>query len=867
MPVVCSPFFPEECRDYDNHFATFPYDLSDFQKHAIKAIVDGHHVLVCAPTGSGKTLPAEFAINHFVSQGRRVIYTSPIKALSNQKYHDFTMKFPGISVGLCTGDIKTNPTADLLIMTAEILNNRLFQLSASASATVEPTKSASSLSFDMDIEKDLAVVIMDEVHYINDDSRGHVWEQTILTLPPQIQMVMLSATLDGPDRFAEWIESTRPCPLEKRVFLAQTSTRIVPLSHYAFFPKAPLALIKATKATPLEPLVKDQTGRLIVLQTHTNQFQTLGYKTVDSLCEAWTNSSGGAVSRKHVLNSLATFMKGSDDPDIDDTMLPAIVFLFSRKQVEECAADMTANILSFDSKIPYNAARECEQIIRRLPNWREYLELPEYKTLVKLLEKGVGIHHSGMIPVLREIVELMISQKKIYMLFATESFAIGLDCPIRTAVFTGLSKWDGTQDRMLYAHEYTQMAGRAGRRGIDTVGHVIHLPLLFRRGIPSELAYRDCLSNKPQTIVSKFHIDYKMILSLLKKGIHADFHLFAEKSMAKNSIAGEIAEYRKDVSHISKTLEEKRAASQHIRTPPAVCAEYETLVEQCRYTVNKKRKDVERKLAAIKDQHKYIAEDLVLLSKIRSLESDLSRLTANITATESHLRSQTDRICEILARRGIIIEDLCNSDGPDDGRKIWQLSPVSGILSSQLSEIHPIPFAELILREDGGKWLSGWTATQMVGLLSSFVDVRLPEQDRAIGPRCDADAKVLRLMEALHNSYEILRREEMEMDVYTGIEYAGALCFDMADKMMEWCGLSDESECKTFLSEVGISAGDFAKACMKVSAVAKELAAMCETYMAANADPDAAVMTMLHTLGQIDGLILKHIATTQSLYL
>jgi hypothetical protein len=469
-----------------------------------------------------------------------------------------------------------------------------------------------------------------------------------------------------------------------------------------------------------------------------------------------------------------------------------------------------------------------------------------------------------MIPVLREIVELMISQKKIYMLFATESFAIGLDCPIRTAVFTGLSKWDGTQDRMLYAHEYTQMAGRAGRRGIDTVGHVIHLPLLFRRGIPSELAYRDCLSNKPQTIVSKFHIDYKMILSLLRKGIHTDFHLFAEKSMATKSIAGEVAEYRKDASHISKTLDEKRAASQHIRTPSAVCAEYETLVEQCRHAVNKKRKDLERKLAAIKDQHKYIADDLALLSKIRAAESDLSRLTDNIRAAESHLRSQTERICEILARRGIIIEDLCNLDGPLDGRKIYKLSPVCGILSSQLSEIHPIPFVELILREE---WLSGWTATQMVGILSSFVDVRLPEQDRAIGPKCDADAKVLRLMEALHESYEVLRREEMEMCVHTGIEYEGALCFDMADKMMEWCALSDESACKRFLSEVGISAGDFAKACMKVSAVAKELMAMCETYMASNAGPDAAVMTMLHTLAQIDGLILKHIATTQSLYL
>ena len=645
MPVICSPVFPED-SGIDHHFDVFGFPLSDFQKHAIKAIVEGHHVLVCAPTGSGKTLPAEFAIRYFIQKGKRVIYTSPIKALSNQKYHDFTQKFPDISVGLCTGDIKTNPNADLLIMTAEILNNRLFQLDK----TNTTNQSAGDLSFQMNLETELAAVIMDEVHYINDDSRGHVWEQTIMTLPQKVQMIMLSATLDGPENFAKWIEDSRPekwiedsfsletptsslvrisqtqpsetaesarRPAEKwiedsrpepteskKVYLASTSTRIVPLSHYAFVPKAPDTLVKATKSTPLESLVKTQTGKLITLQTASNVFQPAGYKAVNQLTELWRDKLPGRASRKHIMNSLATLMKGSDDPDIDDTMLPAIVFLFSRKQVEDCAQDLTANILAFDSKIPYNAARECEQIIRRLPNWREYAELPEYKTLVRLLEKGVGIHHSGMIPVLREIVELMISQKKIFMLFATESFAIGLDCPIRTAVFTSLSKFDGTQDRLLYAHEYTQMAGRAGRRGIDTVGHVVHLPLLFRGGIPTELEYKGVLSNQPQTLVSKFHIDYKMVLSLLKKGVTSDFHLFAERSMATNSLAKESKELRSLIEKHQSNLDDKRRAIEHLRTPTEACSEYEGLREISIRSVNKKRKDAERKMQTIKDQHK-----------------------------------------------------------------------------------------------------------------------------------------------------------------------------------------------------------------------------------------------------------------------
>ena len=864
MPVICSAA-PVDDPLFTSLEASSGIQLSDFQKHAIKAIVDGHHVLVCAPTGSGKTLPAEFAIRHFISQGKRVIYTSPIKALSNQKYHDFSRKFPDISVGLCTGDIKTNPTANLLIMTAEILNNRLFLLNGGTE------KKESSLSFEMDLTTELAAVVMDEVHYINDQSRGHVWEQTIMTLPPQVQMIMLSATLDGPEAFAKWVEDSRlekwvedsrrqekgaedsrgQEDSEKRVYLAQTHKRIVPLSHYAFFPKAPEALIKATKTTPLEPVVKTQTNKLICLQTATNQFQPQGYKAMEQLSDVWADTIKGPVSKKHILNSLATFMKGSDEPDIDDTMLPAIVFLFSRKQVEQSAQDLTANILAFDSKIPYNAARECEQIVRRLPNWREYMELPEYKTLVALLEKGVGIHHSGMIPVLREIVEIMISQKKIFMLFATESFAIGLDCPIRTAVFTGISKWDGASNRYLYAHEYTQMAGRAGRRGIDTVGHVVHLPLLFKNGLPGEAVYRDILSGTPQTLVSKFHVDYNMVLSLLKKGVNQDLHLFAERSMLKNTILGEAADSRKDVERTKTALEEKRTATNYIRSSLAVCAEYEGLLSQMSMANNKKRKELDRKITALKSQHKYIVEDVGLLVKVRTLEQELVSREREVSETESYLQRQTDLVCGILLKRGII----------ERGNDTYRLSDPLGQIASNLRETHPIPLAELILKTD---WFSGWTAKQMVSLLSTFVDIRVPSEQKAVGPSAE-DARVLAAMTELQERYDVLRREETDAQVWTGIDYEGALCFDMADTLMEWCSLTDELACKQFLTDlnaVGVSTGDFTKACMKVSAITKEMASVCESFPGL-----VEAIGLMRLLADVDGLIMKSVATTQSLYL
>jgi len=188
MVIICPDNYDNQIEEYQSYFDSFPFPLSPFQKYAIQGVVDGNHVLVTAHTGSGKTLPAEFSIRHFVGQGKKVIYTTPIKALSNQKYYEFTNKYPDIKFGLFTGDIKTNPEADVLIMTTEILMNRLFQETVGNDR--EEGKEKINLQFNMDIQNELGCVIFDEVHYINDEERGQVWEKTILMLPFHIQMVM-----------------------------------------------------------------------------------------------------------------------------------------------------------------------------------------------------------------------------------------------------------------------------------------------------------------------------------------------------------------------------------------------------------------------------------------------------------------------------------------------------------------------------------------------------------------------------------------------------------------------------------------------------------------------------------------------------
>ena len=200
MVKLCSTTnYPNE-DEYKEYIEKFNYPLHIFQKWAIEGIVQGHHVLVTAPTGSGKSLPAEFAIDYFQSKGKKTIYCSPIKSLSNQKFNDFSKKYPHISVGIITGDIKNNPDADVLVMTTEILLNKLYQ-SKSANTAVTST------SFEMNLETELGCVIFDEIHYIANEERGHVWENSIMMLPRHVQMIGLSATLDDPEKFANWLEN------------------------------------------------------------------------------------------------------------------------------------------------------------------------------------------------------------------------------------------------------------------------------------------------------------------------------------------------------------------------------------------------------------------------------------------------------------------------------------------------------------------------------------------------------------------------------------------------------------------------------------------------------------------------------------
>lgn len=832
MVVICNQ--PYTNPEYQHHFDMFPYELSDFQKYAIEAIVKGKHSLVTAHTGSGKSLPAEFAIQYFHQRGKKTIYTSPIKALSNQKYYEFIQKYPHIQFGLITGDIKINPTADVLIMTAEILLNYLFTTQGNSGA--QPTQSAAS--FQIDIQNELACVVMDEIHYINDRDRGAVWEKTILSLPKHIQMIMLSATIDSPERFANWCERGIP----DSVYLSTTYQRIVPLIHYGFLTTTEMFFKKVRDKT-IQQQMRDSTNRLITLKDATGKYQTSVYlelKNAKKLLEI----NDIQVKRIHVLNQLCIFLKDRD-------MFPAIAFVFSRKNVELYAKEITANLLEDDSKIPYIVARECEQIVRKLPNYREYLELPEYRQLVALLEKGIGIHHSGMIPILREIVELMISKRYIKLLFATESFAIGLNCPIRTAVFTSLTKFDGSYERLLHPHEYNQAASRCGRRGIDTIGHVIHCSNLF--DLPTETEYKELLCGKPQKLVSKFRISMPMILALLAADSPADdtsrsqkIQEYVEKSMVFGSIMETKRQCLENIEQIKSDIEKHRAGLKYLRTPLEICQQYYQLQVLAPTLVNKKRKEAERKMQQFQTDHRYIKEDVIATSRGMELELQLEKARQDLVSIETHVANKIQRSFEVLELSGFLESDHTVTK--------------KGKMAAILAEANPIVCADFLEQTN---YMENLSTIQIIRVLSCFVDVKVAQDIRMSVPS-QKDTRVhtaILKYKGIMDSYL-----EYERDYGVSLSNSGAdsdleLCYDLMDIIEEWCDATDEPQCKWFiqtkLSEKAISIGDFTKAVLKISTITRELMNLCEHYER---------IELLSKLASIDGLILKYITTAQSLY-
>ena len=831
MVKVCSYLYPKSSEDeYKKYYTNFSYELHDFQKWCVEGIVTGNHVLISAPTGNGKTFGGEFAINYFHSKGKKVIYTSPIKALSNEKFYAFTQKYPHISVGLITGDIRCNPEADILIMTTEILLNKLYQVKSNS-----PTPS-SSISFEMDIEQELGCVVFDEIHFITDESRGHVWEQSIMMLPPQVQMIGLSATLDDPAKFAYWLENRGSSTnfSDKEVYLTQKKVRAVPLIHYSFI-TATNSVNKHIKDKTLQQEIRSAIDKPSVIQDANGVFNDVQYQSTTKVLKLFEKHEI-RVKRQHVLNKVTEYL-------VEKEMLPALCYVFSRKQLEKCAEELTTNLLEFDSKVSYTVDRECEQIIRKLPNFEEYLHLPEYVNTVKLLRKGVGIHHAGLMPILREMTELLFARGFIKILFCTETMSVGINLPVKTTIFTDVNKFNGEINRPLYSHEYTQAAGRAGRLGLDTVGHVIHLNNLFRN--VDSVGYKAMMNGKPQTLSSKFKISYNLLLNLLDIGDN-NLVSFASRSMVTSDLDNQMKQIYSKITTANTELDNMKSNSSNLRSPIEIIEQYIELEKNVKFAVNKKRKEIERQIQNIRDNNKFIDQDKNTYQKISIKENDIASLQNQLDGLNSYIKSGVYNVLHLLKDEEFV-------DGNFSDESTLKLS-LKGKIASQLREVHCLVFAKIL--ED--RQLDHLSSKQLIGLFSIFTNITVQDDFKDYSPKTD-DNELHNIVKIVTKMYEDYSSKETFLKINTGFDYN--INYDLLNYIEKWCDCQDVESCKSVLQEMSeekqIFLGEFVKALLKINNISSEMEKIAE--MTGN-------ISFLSKLKEIQNMTLKYVVTNQSLY-
>ena len=865
--------YPSENEEkYKEHFTKFPYELSIFQKHAIEGIVEGNHVLITAHTGSGKTLAAEFAIEYFVSKGKKVIYTGPIKSLINQKFYDFTKKYEHISFGVITGDVKSNPEADVLIVTAEILLNKLYQnntvkteclLNKDKSGTIINNPRNPSNSFEMDFNIDLACVIMDEVHYVNDKDRGFVWETTIMMLPKHVQMVMLSATIDKPELFAQWCENIHS-DSNKQVCLTNTTHRVVPLTHYSFI-TATQSVFKTIKDKAIQEEIRRSIDKPLVIQDANGAFNDINYRTIAKTLKLFDDNDI-RIKRQHVLNKVTEHL-------VEKELLPALCFVLSRKQLEICAHEVTTNLLEFDSKVPYIIDHECEQIIRKLPNYKEYLHLPEYLDMVSLLRKGIAIHHSGVTPIFKEIVELLYSKGYIKLLFATETFSVGVNMPTKSVIFTDVNKFDGNTSRILYAHEYVQMAGRAGRRGLDILGHVFHLNNLFRD--TSVIAYKTMMNGKPQTLKSKFKISYNLLLNLIDIG-ETDYSCFAKRSMMQGDIEGRAKGINLEIEKCQKEVDRLNLCFDTMRTPRDIVEKYEDLQSNKDKYANKKRKEMEKEIQKIKDNNKYVDQDITTIQKYNKQVDELTQLNKQHDDLSNSIKNDVEKVLYWLREEEFLVtltiktnvsevsvdatvfddkieSTITNTTVVSETSVEKECLTLKGKIASSIREVHCLIFADLLET----KRLQRLDVYELIALFSCFTNVSVPDALKTYN--LTTGNEVDKFITEIANMYEDKKEIEIQQRLDTGVDYS--MHFDLIDYVIEWSNCSDEAECKQLLdkigSEKGIFLGEFVKALLKINNIGSEMERVAELL---------GDVEFLHKLKQIPIMTLKFVATNQSLY-
>lgn len=492
----------ERAAILDQFGALYSFPLDTFQIEAINTFLDGDSVMVAAPTGTGKTIVAEFGVYESFRRGGRVIYTTPIKALSNQKFRDLRGWY-GDQVGLLTGDVTENPGAPIVVMTTEVMRNMLLQT-----------------PWDLDT---VDCVIFDEVHYIADQERGTTWEEAIILCPEHIQLICLSATVSNADEIANWIGRTH-----RPIRLITHYERAVPLALSYYFDKK-------------LRLVIDHNGQQVADFPNVGGEVKRKFHRGGMSAEARKKIENDEPQPWEVLQAMAT-----------QEMLPAIYFLFSRRDCQDYAqrfAMMRPNFVRDDE-----TRRRIEATINAHVGSmnEEDRELEQVRSITSLVSQGIGYHHAGLLPVLKQLVEVLFTRGLLQVVFATDTLALGVNMPARSVVIGRMTKWDGRSRRMLIPNEFQQMAGRAGRRGMDIKGNVIvpYSPWI------KFTEMMEVATGELEPVISAFSIRYNTVLNLWDPPHGNRVRSILEQSLAQFQSARRVRELEDDIVDLGKRIQE-----------------------------------------------------------------------------------------------------------------------------------------------------------------------------------------------------------------------------------------------------------------------------------------------------------------------
>lgn len=516
----------------DEFTQTLPYPLDDFQIEGCRAVEAGHGVLVCAPTGAGKTVVGEFAVSLALRQGTRCFYTTPIKALSNQKYHDLVDAHGEDAVGLLTGDVSINSSADILVMTTEVLRNMIY---------------AGSGALDR-----LTHVVMDEIHFLADASRGAVWEEVILNLEEHVSIIGLSATVSNSEEFGRWLSTVRG---DTQVIV--TDKRPVPLDQWMMVGRKIYPLFEPNSGGQVNAELARRIQRLESGDTDTGRADYAQNRA--SFRSRARHKGGGRGDRRSGAPRAQDRYRPLGRPEVLKElqameMLPAITFIFSRAGCDGALYQCLRSRMVLTTP---EEATEIKSIVDKgvegIPE--EDLKVLDFKRWREALSRGFAAHHAGMLPAFRHIVEELFVKGLVRAVFATETLALGINMPARTVVLEKLVKFNGEAHVDLTPGQYTQLTGRAGRRGIDILGNAVvqWAPAM------DPTAVAGLASTRTYPLISTFEPGYNMAINLLGMLGFDDSLRLLEKSFAQFQADGSVVEETREIERAEHRVRELRA--------------------------------------------------------------------------------------------------------------------------------------------------------------------------------------------------------------------------------------------------------------------------------------------------------------------